>query len=202
MRGRRTHLILLLASTQWLVGCNASSSPADEMSEDDTNEGGSAGATDPEAIDPSCAGEPEVVPPEVPYLINIGRQSYIVGPEGGEFDLTDEPAVTISVAPCTVYEPVRFTYGIQRNNPGTGAEGASVFISFLTIKAEKAGNSGHVDFGSGDVSIIWHDAPAPSQARIWAMGLRGYEELSTTVENGDVRASTPNVSYLGFALGE
>lgn len=164
--------------------------------------GNGVGGTNQAPTDADCSGTPKVVPPESDLLVNIGRNSYVIGPEGGMFDLTDEPSVTIVIAPCAVDEPVRFTYGVQREDPGLGgADGASVFISFLESPARLPGNSAFVSF-HGDATMIWHDAQEPDRARVWAHGLIGYEELATTVDDSDVRASTPLVSYFGFALGE
>jgi hypothetical protein len=182
-----------------LLGCNASSGEAN--GDDDVGSAGAEGDSPQEPLDPKCAGTPPVVPPEL-VLSNIGQQSYIVGPEGGMFDLTDEPSVTIVISPCAVDEPVRFTYLIQRKNPGGGdTEGATVFISFLQIPARLPGNSGYVNL-HGKATLTWHDAPSPERAKVWTNGRLGYEPARTTVEGSDVSASTPLVLYLGFALGE
>lgn len=76
-----------------------------------------------------------------------------------------------------------------------------MFISFLQIPARLPGNSGYVNL-HGKAALTWHDAPSPERAKVWTQGLRGYEPTPTTVEGSDVTASTPLVSYLGFALGE
>jgi hypothetical protein len=186
-----------------LLGCGGNAGGTNERDDGGDKGGGPGAMTAEDPASPECTGTPEVVPPETPFLVNIRQQSYIVGPEGGTFDLTDKPAVTISIPPCAVDEPVRFSYGISFDSGGvSGAEGATTFIGFLTIPARVPGNSGYVGRLRGDVTLTWHDAPEPERAKIWAMGLRGYEPRSTNVEGSDVRASTPLVTYLDFALGE
>jgi hypothetical protein len=199
MWGRASQAIPFLCLTL-VLGCKGNTAANDGA----VDTGGAAAVDngdDEQPKDPKCLGTPEVVPPES-FLTDIGQQSYVVGPEGGMFDMTDEPSVTFVVEPCAVDEPVRFSYLIRNSNPGGGnTDGATVFISFLEGPARLPGNSGFVDL-HGDITLIWHDAPSPERAKIWTHGMRGFEPAETTVEGSDVKATTPLVSYLGFGLGE
>jgi hypothetical protein len=116
MRGRASRSISFLCLTL-LLGCKGNTAPNDDV--EDVDKGGAAAVDDnddEQPKDPKCMGTPEVVPPES-FLTDIGQQSCIVGPEGGTFDMTDKPSVTFVIEPCAVDEPVRFSYGIQHNNP-------------------------------------------------------------------------------------
>jgi hypothetical protein len=156
----------------------------------------------PEPTAPECRVAPPKVAPNS-LLTGVSENSYNVGPEGGTFDLTDKPSVSVLIPPCSLEELVVFTYLMRTDNPAGGdTRGASKFISFEMGPARLGGAGvGFVDL-HGTATLTWHDSPSPETAKMWAHGATGFYNIPTTVEGSDVSGTSPLRFDLGFALGQ